>query len=449
MGRESTIRNDGAGARTRSTVRRPGSLPQTPGGTASQTASVVDLAPFRRRATGTVFGSVALATTGLFAALTVAPIVADEVMGMRALSGFPGAASIAGTALGATLLSRVMARRGRRPGHVLGFAVAGAGAAVAAVAVLQGVFVLFLLGMMAIGVGNSGALLGRYTAADVHPAERRTSVIGWVAWAATIGAVVGPALVDPSAAAIADRGLPALSGPLLVAVVGFVLAAGLSSLLLRPDPSTLSFDLPDPAVVETTGRIRGVWRPPRIQVALASLVAGQFVMVLIMTMTPVHMRHAGHSLGAVSLVMSSHVLGMYALTPVAGWLADRVGHLRTIAAGLAMLALSGVVAAAAPAGNQYALAGSLFLLGLGWSFGFVSASGLLTRGSSFSERARLQGSADTFVFASATVASLGSGFLIATIGYLALCLLGTGLVLLPAAVVLRHRRAVRLDLVAA
>lgn len=114
-----------------------------------------------------------------------------------------------------------------------------------------------------------------------------------------------------------------------------------------------------------------------------------------------------------------------------------------------MLALSGVVAAAAPAGNQYALAGSLFLLGLGWSFGFVSASGLLTRGSSFSERARLQGSADTFVFASATVASLGSGFLIATIGYLALCLLGTGLVLLPAAVVMRHRRAVRLDLVAA
>lgn len=404
--------------------------------------------PFlRRRVTATVFVAVAAGLTGMFAALTVAPLIAQEVAGSTSLSGIPSASAIAGTAAAAVVLSRVMAGRGRRRGLVVGFVVACGGVAVATVATLAESFLLLVVGMFAAGAGNSACLLARYAVADVHPAARRSSVVGFVMWAGTVGAVVGPTLIEPAGSLVSGAGLPALTGGLVVALAGFSIAAMLCGTLPRPGPPVAASD---PAVPHVTaggvrrGALRGVWRRPGVQVALAAMVAGQFVMVIIMTMTPLHVRTGGHSLAVVGGIMSAHIMGMYAFTPLLGRVADRVGAVPVITAGLALLVASGLLGAAAGPADALALGAALFVLGLGWSAGFVAASGVLSVEGTFSERARIQGAADSLVFASAAVASTVSGVLLATIGYTALCLFAAALVVLPAAAVARDHRSVRL-----
>ena len=400
----------------------------------------------RRRLTAVLFGTVAVGRTGGYAALTVIALVADEVMGRPSLSGLPAAAMITGTAVAATVLSRWMARRGRRSGLTLGYGAAALGAALAVLAIAQTWFALFLVGVFVLGAGNAAALQARFAATDVHPPERRTSVLSFVLWASTIGAVAGPGLVDPAARIVEAVGLPGLGGALSAAAIAFLLAAVLCTVALRPDPSEVSEDrptIPSGPIPSGGGSLRAAWAVPRTRVALTVMVASHFVMVLIMTMTPIALRHAGQDLGAVSLVMSAHIVGMYALSPIAGRVADRFGHRRAIGVGLTLLMAAGLTASLAPTSNQYALAAALFLLGLGWSFGFIAGSGLLTEGASYAERARLQGSADTLVFAAAAVASIGSGFLLTSVGYVALCLLGAAIVGAPVLLVLRHRGALR------
>ncbi len=400
-----------------------------------------DSVRLRRRTTALIFAAVAMGTIGFFAALTVAPLVAVELTGSSALSGIPTASSLVGTALGATGVSRIMARSGRRAGLMVGFAAGTAGAVVAVAAVIAGTFVLFVAGMLLLGVGNSANLLARYAAADVHPAVRRTTVLGWVVWAGTVGAVVGPSLVDPAARLLDGSAVPVLAGGLLVAGIAFTISAAGCG-LLRPHPVAVTVDEDDDGDAADVEAAPIGWSPVLV-VALTTMVAGQFVMVFIMTMTPVHASHAGAELGGVGLIMSMHVFGMYAFTPVVGGLADRFGNLLVIAVGLALLVVASLAAALAPHGNVTALSAALFLLGLGWSFGFVSASGLLAKGMASAARARMQGAVDTAVFGTAAVASLSSGVVLSTAGYAVLCLVGAALIAIPAVIIGRLGPTVR------
>src|SRR5688572_8650758 len=349
----------------------------------------------------------------------------------------PGAVGVLGTALGATIVSRVMARRGaRRPGLVLGYAIAAVGSLIGAAATFLASFPLLLAAMVAIGSGNRARNLARYAAADPYPEARRSAVIGWVIWAATIGAVIGPVLGTNAARPLTRLGLAPLAGGFLVAFVCFCIGAAVFALLLRPDPTSLS-DTSESSAARTVApsAASAGAASSRMRLALGGMVVSHSVMVLTMTMSPVHLRHHGVTLGAIGAVMSSHVLGMYALTPVAGYLAQRFGNAVILATGLVLLALAGVAAALAPNGNAAALGGALFLLGLGWSCGFVAASGELAQGVGRAERARRQGTADTIVFTAAAAASLSSGVIVSAIGYPALALLGSGVAVIAAGVV--------------
>jgi MFS family permease len=239
-------------------------------------------------------------------------------------------------------------------------------------------------------------------------------------------------------------GLPPLAGPYLVPVVFVGLAAVLSFALLRPDP----YDLADTdaeeealaaagAATEPVGRIL---RRPGVAAALIALVLGQFVMVLIMTMTPLHMTEHGHDLGAVGIVLSAHTLGMFALSPLSGWLTDRIGPVAVIVAGTVILGVSAIMAAGAPPDGGLILVVALFLLGLGWNLGFVAGSAMLSQHLELHERTRIQGVADALIWSSAAAASLGSGFLMAAAGYTALGILSVGVVVVIAAVIAGHRR---------
>ena len=169
-----------------------------------------------------------------------------------------------------------------------------------------------------------------------------------------------------------------------------------------------------------------------------ALVVGQFVMVLIMTMTPLHMTQHGHDLGAVGAVLSAHTLGMFALSPLSGRLAELIGTVRTIVAGTAILALSSVMAATAPPTGGTVLLVALFLLGFGWNLGFVAGSALLSEHLEIHERTRVQGVADALIWSTSAAASLGSGLIMAVAGYAALGILGVGLVVIPIVTLRAH-----------
>ena len=401
-----------------------------------------DLNALRRRTVGVLFAGVALGSTGHIAAVTVTSIVALELGGDRTLAGLPAALVVLGAAVGATILGWVMGRWGRRPGLAGGYLVGVVGALVAVAGIVAHSFPVLLAGCLAIGFGNSSNQLSRYAAADMYPTRRRASAIGLVVWGATVGAVIGPNLVGISGDVAVSLGLPRLSGPYLVPLVLVAIASLLSFILLRPDPRNLA-DQSDPGqLVLPSARIGAVLRRPTVAFAVLALIAGQFVMVLIMTMTPLHMTDHGHDLTAVGIVISAHVFGMFALSPISGSLTDRFGSLPTIYAGLSLVLGSALLSAVAAPTDQLVLLLALFLLGWGWNLGFVAGSNMLTGGVSATERARIQGVSDALIWSTSAIASIGSGFVLGAWGFATLGILGAMIVGVVGGVLLLGRGAI-------
>ena len=399
------------------------------------------LAALRQRTIWILVAGVAIGSTGHIAAVTVGTIVAEQIAGTAALAGLPAASVVLGSAIGSALLSLLMARRGRRAGLSLGYTISVGGAIVAAAAVVTVSLPLLVLGTLMIGFGNSSNQLSRYAAADLVPLGRRASTIGLVVWGATVGAVVGPNLVAFSGEVAINLGLPELAGPYLLPILFVGAAALLSFVMLRPDPFELADHASDGPVDanQPAPRLADLLRRPAVLAAIVALVTGQVVMVLIMTMTPLHMTAHGHGLAAVGFVISGHTFGMFALSPLSGRLTDRFGSPIVITAGLIILALSSVMAAVAPADGGAMLFIALFLLGYGWNLGFVAGSAMLAGNLAIAERTRLQGFTDAFIWSSAAAASLSSGIVVDWAGYATLGLIGAGLIAIPAIVLFGTR----------
>jgi MFS family permease len=404
---------------------------------------------------------VGLGSTGYIAASTVSAIVATELSGSSTLAGVPAATVVLGTAFGSAWLSALMARRGRRPGLVTGYAVGALGACVALAAVLADSFLVFLGGTALLGIANSAAQLSRYAAADMVAGARRASTLSTVVWAGTIGGVLGPNLGTIAARALGGFGIPELAGVYLVTLALVGAAAGVCWALLRPDPAELAWQPQgsegadpgataaahpvappaSPQVAYPTASVRQLLGRWSVRAAVLALVAGQVVMTLIMTMTAVHMTEHGHDIAAVGVVISGHVFGMFALSPLSGRLTDRLGPMPVIVAGLALSAVSAVIGATAPPDGGPQLFLALFLLGYGWNLGYVAGSTLLSSGLASADRTRIQGVADALIWCSAAAASLGSGVVQSVAGFTALCLLGVALAVGPMLVLVARRRA--------
>jgi MFS family permease len=395
----------------------------------------------RRLQTSLVLG-VGLGSTGYIAAITIATIVAKELSGGSSFAGLPGATIVLGSAAASQLLSRFMVLYGRRAGLVLGYGIGAAGALVAGVAVVLASFPLFIAATAAMGCANAANQLSRYTAADMYPETGRASAIGLVVWGSTLGSIVGPNLITLSGNIAEGFNLPRLAGVYGVPILFVTAAALLTLVTLRPAPESLA-----PQRARVAGRVSAslgeMLARPRIFAAVIALIAGQVVMVLVMTMTPLHMADHGHGLAAVGLVISGHTFGMFAFSPISGWLAGRFGTPIIIAAGLALSAFSSVLAAVAPPDGGAILFIALFLLGVGWNLSFVAGSALLTEGLDGAERTTLQGATDAMIWSSAAAAALGSGIVVAAASYTALGLLGAALILFPVLAMVRWRSALR------
>ena len=390
-------------------------------------------AGIRRRLTWVLFSGVSIGRTGYIAAVTVTTLVAEDMLGSATFAGLPGAIAVLGTALGGHRLSALMDRIGRRRGLVAGYAAMSAGAGGAAAATALGSFPLLVAALAVFGFGSSADSLSRYAAADVHPSHRRGAAIAFVVWAGTMGSVFGPTLLAPAEGIGRVLGIEPLAGAYIVASGLAALALGVIAVLLKPDP------------LEFADRGTGVRSPGRIEIsptaraALIGLAASQMVMVLIMVMTPIHVRHHGHSLGTVGVIIAAHTLGMFAMSPLTGMVTDRIGPLPVILAGHAVLAVPAVLAAVADTASTGVLTVALFLLGLGWNFGFVAGSALLTSGARPESRVRLQGLGDAVLWTSGAIAGLTSGLLLAASSYAVLCVVGACLTILPAVVATRLR----------
>lgn len=385
----------------------------------------------RRILTVLVFSQI-LSGAGLAAGITVGALLAEEMLGSTGLAGVPSALFTAGAALGAAGIGRLCRRWGRRPGLALGYGAGALGSLGVVAAAALGSAPLLVLGLFVYGAGTSTNLMARYAGADLASPARRGRAVSTVLFATTLGAVVGPNLVTVTGELAHSWGIPRLAGPFLLAMVAFGAAAVVLACLLRPDPLRLAEALArtappvaadGPADTAVDGPLP---RPRRRAVVTGTtvMVLTQLVMIAIMTMTPVHMQAHGHGTQAAGLVIALHVGAMFLPSPLTGLLVDRVGRAWVAGASGPVLLAAGVLAATAPAHSVPALATALVLLGIGWNFGLVSGTAIVTDALPPARRASAQGLVDVGIAIAGAAGGLSSGLVVALGGYPALALAG-------------------------
>ncbi|MCA9929873.1 MAG: MFS transporter [Anaerolineales bacterium] len=401
----------------------------------------------QQRITTALFVSQSLFSAAIIAAFTLMPIIAAELSGNDSTAGYPSTLSLIGRAAAAYPIGWIMDRAGRRWGLTLGYGLSVLGSIVAVWSIVAGSFVGFCVGALLVGFGRSSSEQGRYVAAEVYPAARRAKVIGLIVFAGTIGAVGGPLLVDPSGQLAARYDMPTAAGPFVIATVLYLLALLVAFLFLRPDPLDIGRTIAqtdiDQANPETERPLRQIFSKPLVQLAVASMVIGQLVMVLLMTITPLHMNHHNHGTQAISFVIMAHTLGMFGLSSVTGWLIDKYGRIVMIVIGALVLILSSVMtpfAATVPL-----LAAALFLLGLGWNFCFVAGSSLLSDALTADERGRAQGAGEVLVALAAGTGSFSTGSVFAHGGITAVSAVGLAFSLALVGILVWHNASRRLQ----
>ncbi|WP_214366755.1 MFS transporter [Pseudonocardia sp. H11422] len=409
-------------------------------------------ATVQRRVLAVLAATQVLGGIGVAGAIAVSTLVAARLSGSDLVGGAALTAVVLGAAAAALLLARVAARAGRRPALSLGYGLGTLGAIGAVVAVAAGSAGALLGALVLVGSATAAGLSARFAATDLAAPGRRARALALVVWATTVGAVAGPNLAGPTQTVAAGLGLEPQTGPFLLCAVAFALATAGAWLGLRPDPLLLA--RAEAAIGEDGGRapvpgraaVRVALRtsPPAL-LGIGAIALGHLLMVGLMSMTPVHMGHGGATLQVVGLVISLHVAGMYALSPVFGWLADRVGRQRVLVLAAGLLAAAGVVCAVADGRQTVLLGAGLVALGLGWSGGLVAGSALLTESVPEPVRPGVQGLADVAMNVAGAVGGIAAGLVVAGLSFGALGLAAALLAvpyLLATGLVARAPRAV-------
>lgn len=390
----------------------------------------------QRRVLSVLVAAQALSGAGLAAGVTVGALLAQDMLGSTSLAGVPSALGTTGSAVAAAVVGRISQARGRRPGLVTGY-LAGAGGSIGVV--VAGVAdnpVLLFSALFLYGAGTSTNLQARYAGADLAEPEQRGRAVATVLVATTLGGVAGPSLTAPTGALAHAFGIPYLTGPFLLAAAAYAGAAVVLARWLRPDPLLLArvseAGRPGAPPDDAGSRSRAVPardHGPGVVAGSAVMVLAQFVMVALMTMTPVHLREHGHDTAVSGLVIAVHIAAMYLPSPLTGRLVDRYGaYALACASGLTMLA-AGSVAAAAPGDSAVLSMAALGLLGLGWNFGLVAGTAMIADAMPAETRAGTQGLADVAIAVAAAAGGMASGLIVGAVGYPALALGGAVLAL--------------------
>jgi MFS family permease len=376
-----------------------------------------------------LFATQSLFSASQIAIFTLIAIVATRLSGSESASGLPSSTLTFSQAFAAFPAAMIMSRFGRRTGLTLGYALGAVGGLVGMIAIMQSMFPLLILSAIFIGVGRASGEQSRFVAGELFPQAERARMIGRIIFAGTVGAVAGPVLVSPSGQFLESFGLNPDLGPWAAAFGLCSLAALITLFFLRPDPMIIAKMIAEGDDKSEKSETSASARPlptllalPTVQLAILAMLISQTVMVVLMVMTPLHMDHLHHTRNDISLVISAHTLGMFGLSAVTGYLIDRLGRIPMLIVAALTLIASAIIAPLST--NEFVIALALFLLGLGWNFGFVAGSSLLADALQGAERARVQGINDTLVFFVAGIGSLSAGPLFATGGYAAVSIAG-------------------------
>ncbi|HSE10241.1 MAG TPA: MFS transporter [Nocardioidaceae bacterium] len=398
------------------------------------------VAQVQRRTLWTLVVAQGLGGLGITIGIAVTAILAEDILGSADLAGLAQTMQVLGAAFASFLLAHLMGKHGRRPGLTLGYLLGAAGGVLCVLAGVIDSFATLLLGATLLGSTTAANNQSRYAATDLAKPGHRARALSLVVWATTVGAVAGPNLTGFAGDLADGIGLPRLTGPYLVGLVGMLVSALVIAVSLRPDPLLVARE----AAVDTgartpvlTGtkwsRVREVVRTrTKVSAGIAALALAHAVMIAVMVMTPLHMHHGGAELEIIGVVVSAHVLGMFAFAPVVGWAADRFGRVPVMMAGAVILFISVGLSGTSPAGASWQIGWGLFLLGLGWSFCTVSASTLLSESAPLDARTDVQGAADLVMGVVAAAAGAAAGLVMGSLGFGALnifaALLVTGVV---------------------
>ncbi|WP_067823053.1 MFS transporter [Actinomadura kijaniata] len=384
--------------------------------------------PAQRRVLAVLTATQVLGGVGVATGVAISTLAAVTLSGSEAVGGVAQTSAITGAAVLAVPMARLAAGRGRRPALALAYGSAALGGTVAAVAAALEFWPLLLVGLFLFGGGTAGGLAARYAATDLSAPGRTARDLSVVVWATTIGSIAGPNLAGPADRVARGLGLAPWSGPFALAAAMFAVSALGVLFLLRPDPLRIVPGKAAGTPAPKGGGWRELRRNGRARLAVAAIVVSHMVMVAVMIMTPVHLHHGHADLTVVGVVISLHIAGMYALSPLPGWLADRFGRVPVLLGGMAMLATAAGLAAMSGPHDVVLLSVALTLLGVGWSFGLVGGSALLTESVRAADRPAVQGLSDLLMNGGGALAGLTAGAVVTALSYAALGVVALALV---------------------
>jgi MFS family permease len=349
--------------------------------------------------------------------------LALELSGTTAWAGAAATFSTLGAAAWAIPLARRANARGRRVALATGAAIAITGASLIITATALKFFPLLLVALFLLGAGSATGLQARFAATDL-PANKSTARdLSIVVWATTVGAVVGPNLFGPGEILGAWLGLPEMTGPFFITILSQITATCIFWFGLRPDPLLTAQKLGDAKAAKPKlsigTAIQTLREHPVAAYAVATIALSHMVMVSVMSMTPAHLEQHGASLAVVGFTISVHIGGMYAFSPIFGWLADKFGKIKTVLLGQTIYVAALLFAGIGMENEQSVLLG-LFLLGLGWSASTVSASALLSSSLPAEQKTNVQGMSDSLMNLSGALGGAVAGSIMAALMFVGL-----------------------------
>ena len=396
----------------------------------------------QHRVVRTLASAQVLSGVGVAGTVAAGSLLVSSITDSETLAGLAQTSAVLGAAALALPLARLTARGGRRLALSVGYASGVIGSIFAILGGAQRNLSFMLLGTFLVGAASAAGYQARFAAIDLATNETRAKQLSFVVWGSTIGAVAGPNLMDPAGNIAELFNLPPLVGPYLVSALTLFLAALVIFIFLRPDPYLTAEKQAN--VVQHKGSTKAalshIRSNPKALFAISAIAIGHVAMVSVMVMTPIHMKHVDVSLRIIGFVISVHVLGMYAFSPIIGSLSDRLGRVRVIQIGFVILLASTIVAGSAAADNAIQLGVGLFLLGLGWSCTLIAGSAFLSESVEQEFRASSQGASDLVMNLAGAGGGAVAGLIIGTLSYGWLCLFAAipVLVLAGFSLALRH-----------
>lgn len=364
------------------------------------------------------------AGVGTAGTVAAGSLLVASITGSEELAGLAQTFSVLGAAALAIPLARLTSSGGRRRALSVGYAAGVVGSIFAILGGVNSNIYLMLTGSFLVGSASASAYQARFAAIDLVEEAHRAKQLSYVVWGSTVGAVTGPNLMSPAGDLAEKLNLPRLTGPYLISAFTLTFAALLIYMFLKPDPYLTalgegkSYAAGKKHVKEALSHI---WHKPIALFAILAIAIGHVAMVSVMVMTPVHMAHVDVSLRIIGLVISVHVIGMYAFSPIVGSFSDRVGKVKTIQIGLGILLLSCLVSGTAAADDISRLGMGLFLLGLGWSFTLIAGSALLSSSVDSTLKTSSQGASDLVMNLAGAGGGAIAGVVISSLNYGWLC----------------------------